>query len=99
MRLNNNETLARIEVILALSDKDLGQLRLFSNPATPTPLGFLPSFDHLIRSIQHRLWNRQADLLCRLEINHQLELGRLLHRKISRLGAFKDSVHVSKRRA
>jgi hypothetical protein len=77
--LNNDETLARIEVILALSDKDLGQLRPFSNPATPTPLGFLPSFDHLIRSIQHRLWNRQADLLRRLEINHQLELCRLLH--------------------
>ena len=35
MRLNNNETLARIEVILALSGKDLGQLRLFSLPGYP----------------------------------------------------------------
>ena len=41
----------------------------FSYPATPTPLGFLPSF-HLIRSIQHRLWNRHSDLLRCLEINH-----------------------------
>src|SRR5262245_9378900 len=36
------------------------------------------SLDHLVRPIQHALQNRQTDLFRRLEINHQLELGRLL---------------------
>jgi hypothetical protein len=34
----------------------------------------LPSLDHLICPVQHCLWNRQADLLRRLQINHQLKL-------------------------
>jgi hypothetical protein len=33
------------------------------------------SFDHLVRPEKNRLWNRQADLFCRLKIDHQLELG------------------------
>jgi hypothetical protein len=37
-------------------------------------------FDHLIRTRQHVRRNRQADLLRRLEINHQLELSRLFDR-------------------
>src|SRR5438094_1448247 len=36
------------------------------------------SFDYLIRPREHVGRNRQADLLCRLEIDHQLELRRLL---------------------
>jgi hypothetical protein len=43
---------------------------------------------------QHLLRNRQADLLRRLEIDHQLELRRLLHRQIGRLGSLQDFVHV-----
>ena len=54
----------------------------------------LVSLDHLIRPIQHRLWNRQTDLLGRLEIDHQLEFRRLLDRKIGRLGSLQDFVHV-----
>jgi hypothetical protein len=44
--------------------------------------------DHLVCPVQHRLRNRQADLLGRLEVYHQLELRRLLHGDISGLGAF-----------
>ena len=58
------------------------------------PLVTRPS-SHLITlsaRVQHRLRNRQADLLRRLEINHQLELCRLLHRQIGRLGSLQDSV-------
>ena len=42
----------------------------------------LPSFDHLIGSIQHRLRIREADLLGGFEIDHQLEFRRLLHGQI-----------------
>jgi hypothetical protein len=57
-------------------------------------LVYLPSLDHLIRPVQHGLRNRQTDLLCRLEINHQLKLRGLLHRKIGGFGSLQDSVHV-----
>jgi len=38
------------------------------------------SFDHLIRLVNYRLWNDQADLLRRLQVDDQLELHRLLYR-------------------
>jgi hypothetical protein len=41
------------------------------------------SFDHSIRSRQHIRRNRQADLLGGFEIDDQLELLRLLDRKIA----------------
>jgi hypothetical protein len=63
--------------------------RIQFNPGTVSWL-----LDHLIRSHQHVGRNRQADLLRRLEIYHQLELRRPLHRQIGRLGAFKDFVDV-----
>ena len=78
MRLNNDETLARIEVILALSSKELGQLRLFSYPATPTPLVFLRSLDQLTRPGEHLRRDCHPDLLRGLEINHKLKLRGLL---------------------
>jgi hypothetical protein len=34
--------------------------------------------DHLVRSPKHLLRNRQSDLLCRPQINHQLKLCGLL---------------------
>jgi hypothetical protein len=37
------------------------------------------SLDYLIRSCQHIRRNRQADLLCRFQINDELKLLRLLH--------------------
>ena len=35
-------------------------------------------FDHLVRPRQHVGWNRETNLLRRLQIDHQLELRRLL---------------------
>src|SRR5215467_10801449 len=58
-------------------------------------LGFLPSFDHPIRSRQHVGRDRQTDLLRGFEIDDQLKLRRLLYREISRLSAFENLVHVS----
>ena len=48
------------------------------------------SSDHLIRPPQDILWNRETDLLGGLEIEHQLELRRLLHRQIGGLGSLQD---------
>jgi len=38
--------------------------------------------DHLIRPVQNGLRNRQANLLRGFQIDHQLELRRLLHRQV-----------------
>jgi hypothetical protein len=54
----------------------------------------MQSFDDSICPKQHRLRNRQADLLCRLQIDHELKFRRLLDGKIGRLRAFQDSVHI-----
>ena len=59
----------------------------------------LLSFYDFIRSRQHIRRNRQADLLRRFQIDHQLKLGRLLDEQVSRLGAFEDFVHVTAARA
>ncbi len=57
------------------------------------------SFDYPIRPYQYVGWNGQADLLGRIQINHQLELRRLLDRKIGWLRAFEDlSTYVAARR-
>jgi hypothetical protein len=58
-----------------------------------SPLVFLPSLDDFIGSIQHRLRNRQADLLGGFEIDHQLKLRRLLDREIGWLGSLQDLVN------
>ena len=51
-------------------------------------------FDHLIRPRQHVRRNRQTDLLGGFQIDDELELFRLLHRQVSRLGAFQNLVHI-----
>src|SRR5207245_2404882 len=51
-------------------------------------------FDHLVRPEQHRLRNRHADLLCRFQIDHQLELRRLLYRKVCGFGALENFIHI-----
>ena len=51
------------------------------------------SLDQPIRSGEHLRRDRQADLLRSLEINHQLELRRLLDRQIGGLRSLQDSVH------
>src|SRR5262245_29496414 len=50
-----------------------------------TPHSPFFSLDHLIRPRQHIGRNRQADLICRFQIYHKVELGRLLDRQISGL--------------
>ena len=58
--------------------------------------GFLPSLDHLIHSRQHVRGNREADLLGGFQVDHKLELRRLLHGKIGWFGTFQDLVHVGR---
>src|SRR5215471_13915060 len=52
------------------------------------------SLNHLIRPRQHVGRNRKADLLCGLEVDDQLELGRLLHRQIGGLSSLENFVNV-----
>ena len=54
----------------------------------------LASLDHFIRPRQHIGWNRQADLLRRLKVDDQLELRRLLHGQVRRLGTFQDKLDI-----
>ena len=60
----------------------------------PTALVEHALFDDLIRALQYGLRNRQPQRLRGLEVDHQVELGRLFHGKIGRLRAFQDLVHV-----
>ncbi len=51
--------------------------------------------DHLGRPIKHFRWDRDAELLGRLEIEDQLELLRLVYGQVSRFGSLQNLVHVS----
>src|SRR5262245_16219304 len=55
--------------------------------------------DNLVGSREHRRWDRQAEGLGGLEIDHQLERCRLLNREVGGLGAFEDLVDVISRAA
>src|SRR5262249_43543964 len=52
------------------------------------------SFDHLIRPCEERRRNRETEGLGGLEVDHQLELGWLLHGQIARLGPLEDLVDI-----
>src|SRR4026209_1838258 len=52
------------------------------------------SSNYPVRSRQHIRRNREADLLCGLEINDELKLCRLLDGEISGFGAFEDLIDV-----
>src|SRR5213594_1632008 len=52
------------------------------------------SLDHFIRPLEHVERNCQTNLFCRLKVNDEFKLRCLLHRQISRFGAFQDLVHV-----
>ena len=52
------------------------------------------SFYDSIRTRQHLLRNRHADLLSRFQIDDEFELRRLLDRKIGRFGAFQNFINV-----
>src|SRR5215510_7614418 len=81
-----NAVLAQLEAVLLggnISDSVNGAVRVFS-----------VLLDHLVRPVQHRLWNREAERFRRLEINHELKLGWLFNRQVGGLGSLQDSVHV-----
>ena len=48
-------------------------------------------FDHLVGARRQAGWHLQAEGLRGLEIDDQLELGRLLNRQITRLLAFENA--------
>src|SRR5262249_37992815 len=50
--------------------------------------------DQPIRSGEYLRRNCHADLLCRLEINHELKLGWLFNRQVGGLGSLQDSIHI-----
>ena len=52
------------------------------------------SSDNSVGSSENVRRNRQADLFSSFQIDHELELHRLLNRKVSGLGAFQDLVDV-----
>src|SRR3977135_1363720 len=58
----------------------------------PSPPSLL---DHLIRSLQQRRRDRQAEGFGGLEVDNKLELGRLLHGEVRGLGALEDLVDVA----
>ena len=62
-----------------LSVVEASQIQNYSCRLTPDPLPSRLS-NHLIRPCQHIRWNRQANLLCGLQIDHKLKLGRLFDR-------------------
>src|SRR6185295_19374076 len=63
--------------------------------STPIRLA-APSFNDLIRSLQERRWDREAEGLGGLEVDGELEFRRLLDRKISRLGASQNLVYIDR---
>src|SRR5690348_1576427 len=52
------------------------------------------SLDHFVGTGEERLRHGEAERRRSLEVDHQLEFGRLLDRQIGRLGALQDLVHV-----
>src|SRR5215471_624158 len=55
----------------------------------------MESPNHPIRPRQHGGWNRDANLLCRFQIDDELKLRRLLYRQIGGLRTFQDLVNIS----
>ena len=67
---------------------------MYQHSMTPLLHHSMSSYD-LIRPCEHVRRYCQADLLCRFEIDDELELRRLLHREIGGLSALEDSVHTA----
>src|SRR5262245_59875371 len=53
------------------------------------------SFDHLVGAGEQRRWHGEAELFGSFEIDRQLVVGRVLHRKIGRLLALEDAINVN----
>ena len=60
--------------------------------------GHRPSlFDHFVCAGKERRWHGEAKRFGGLEVDHQLVLGRRLHRKLARLLASEDAVDIASR--
>src|SRR5262249_54691542 len=79
----------------------LGQKQTFAVHQRMSALGHkrtsVALFDHLVGLREQRGRDRYAERLSRLEIDHQLELGRCLHRKVGSLLAPKNTINVPSR--
>src|SRR5262249_60925424 len=53
------------------------------------------SFDHLVGAGEQRRWHGEAELFGSFEIDRQLVVGRVLHRKVGRLLALEDAINVT----
>ena len=60
-------------------------------PRTPQSR-WAPLPDHLVRLVEHRGWNCNAELLGCLQVDDQVELCRLFDGKVRRLRTFQDSI-------
>src|SRR5262245_53706176 len=58
----------------------------------PSPL---TSFDHLVGAGEQGVWNGQSKSLGGLDVDHQLILGRGLHREVGRLLALEDAIDIT----
>src|SRR5207244_9412076 len=61
------------------------------SPAGSHQLCLAHSFNHLVGTAEHRDRHGDAERLCRLEIDEQLNFGGLLHRQVCGLLAFEDA--------
>src|SRR5262249_39738173 len=58
-------------------------------------LGSATSLNNLVRTLQYRLWDREAKCLGRLEVDHELEFRRLLDREVGWPRTLEDLIHVN----
>src|SRR5215813_9681961 len=56
-----------------------------------TSLRLAHSFDHLVRAGEQRRWHVEAERLGGLQVDHQFEFGRRLHRQVAGLLSFQDA--------
>src|SRR3954451_13661690 len=64
-------------------------------PAGSHQLCLAHSFNHLVRGRQQRRRHGKVERLRGLEVDHQFELGRLLHRQVGRLLTLEDAIDVA----
>src|ERR1022692_2129106 len=80
---------------LRIPDVQRTELAALNERSTPMLRMAWHSLNHLVRAHNHRLRDRQAQRLRCLEIDDQLELRRLLDRKVPRPGALQNLVDIT----